>query len=165
MQELPPGEAPESTGGQAAHALPRLRLSGPPGGESSPGQTPDSAPPGSATSGTVTSSGARRSSRRPAPRLLGRDGGPAGGRGRRAPRRLPVDLAFAVASGALLSLANPPVQVGPLAFVSLVPLLHAMRRAPPRRGLLLGFAFGFTYFGLTLSWILLFGKLAWGSLS
>ncbi|HEY7282653.1 MAG TPA: apolipoprotein N-acyltransferase [Actinomycetota bacterium] len=71
----------------------------------------------------------------------------------------------AAVSGALMSMANPPVQLEPLAFVALVPLLWAIRRARPRRGLLLGFTFGAVYFLTTLYWILLFGTLAWGALS
>ncbi len=39
-----------------------------------------------------------------------------------------------------------------------------MRGARPRRGFILGLAFGLTYFGATLYWILLFGELAWGTL-
>ncbi|HXJ66025.1 MAG TPA: apolipoprotein N-acyltransferase, partial [Actinomycetota bacterium] len=80
-------------------------------------------------------------------------------------RRLPVALLAAGASGVLLSLANPPVQIEPLAFVALIPLLWAIRRARPRRGLLLGFTFGAVYFLTTLYWILLFGTLAWTALS
>ena len=38
------------------------------------------------------------------------------------------------------------------------------RRARPGRGAVLGLAFGVAYFGLTLSWILLFGELAWTGL-
>ena len=37
-------------------------------------------------------------------------------------------------------------------------------RARPLRRLFLGFAFGLAYFGATLSWILLFGELAWSAL-
>jgi apolipoprotein N-acyltransferase len=64
-----------------------------------------------------------------------------------------------------MSLANPPVQLEPLAFVALVPLLWAVRRARPRRGFLLGLVFGAVYFTLILYWILLFGTLAWSALS
>jgi apolipoprotein N-acyltransferase len=72
---------------------------------------------------------------------------------------------LAAGSGALMFLANPPVQFEPVAFVALVPLLWALRHARPRRGLLLAFAFGAVYFGATLYWIALFGTLAWSSLS
>ncbi len=78
---------------------------------------------------------------------------------------LPVGLGAAVAAGGLLWLANPPVEIQPLAFVAVVPFLWAVRRARPRRGLLLGIVFGFTYLALLLYWILLFGKLAWGALA
>ncbi|HMC51139.1 MAG TPA: apolipoprotein N-acyltransferase [Acidimicrobiales bacterium] len=69
------------------------------------------------------------------------------------------------ASGLLLFLANPPVGLGPVAFVALIPFLWALRGCRPRRGVLLGFAFGFAYLVSTLYWILLFGTLAWGALS
>jgi apolipoprotein N-acyltransferase len=83
----------------------------------------------------------------------------------RRPARLPVALLLAAMSGLLLSLASPPVQIEPIAFVALVPLLSAIRSVRPRRGLLLGMAFGFVYFATLLYWILLFGSLAWGVLS
>jgi len=78
---------------------------------------------------------------------------------------LPAALLLAAASGALMFLANPPVQFEPIAFVALVPLLWALRRSRPRRGWLLAFVFGAVYFGATLYWITLFGTLAWSSLS
>ena len=40
-----------------------------------------------------------------------------------------------------------------------------MRSASPVRGFVLGLVYGLTGFGLTLSWIMLFGKLAWGALT
>ena len=43
----------------------------------------------------------------------------------------------------------------------MAPLLWLVRRATPRRGFVLGFAFGVAYFGAVLYWILLFGELAW----
>ncbi len=100
-----------------------------------------------------------------------RTAGRAGGR-RREPRSrrsgglpLPVGIGAALVSGGLLWLANPPVELQPLAFVAVVPFLWAVRRARPRRGLLLGFVFGFTYLALLLYWIRLFGTLAWGGLA
>lgn len=48
--------------------------------------------------------------------------------------------------------------------MALVPFLLALRGASPRRRLLLGFGFGLAFFGATLSWILLFGELAWSAL-
>jgi len=68
-------------------------------------------------------------------------------------------------SGFLLSLALPPADVGPLAFVAMIPFLWVLSRSTSRRGLLAGFAFGFAFFASTLYWIRLFGWLAWGSLS
>ncbi len=55
--------------------------------------------------------------------------------------------------------------MGPLAFIALVPFLWLVRDARPRRGLLLGLAFGFAYFGSVLYWILLFGFMAWTALT
>jgi apolipoprotein N-acyltransferase len=49
----------------------------------------------------------------------------------------------------------------PVAFVALAPLLWLVRASRPRRSLLLGLVFGLVYYGLLLSWILLFGELAW----
>jgi apolipoprotein N-acyltransferase len=46
-------------------------------------------------------------------------------------------------------------------FVALIPLVWLLRCASPRRGFLLGFAFGVAYFGAVLYWILLFGEMAW----
>jgi apolipoprotein N-acyltransferase len=41
----------------------------------------------------------------------------------------------------------------------------ALSEARPRRGFLLGLAYGVTGFGLTLSWVMLFGTLAWAALT
>ncbi len=51
-----------------------------------------------------------------------------------------------------------------LAFVGLTPFLAALRASSARRRLLLGLLFGLAFFGATLSWILLFGELAWSAL-
>ncbi|HWO71157.1 MAG TPA: hypothetical protein VNP94_10455, partial [Actinomycetota bacterium] len=80
------------------------------------------------------------------------------------PRRRPWPGLLAAASGALLSFSLPPAGLWPLALVSLAPLVALARRARPPRGAALGFVFGVAYFGLTLSWILLFGELAWTGL-
>jgi apolipoprotein N-acyltransferase len=61
----------------------------------------------------------------------------------------------------LLSLANPPPDLGFIAFVALVPLLWAARNVRPRRGALFGFAFGTAYYGILLYWLLPFGVIAW----
>jgi apolipoprotein N-acyltransferase len=72
-----------------------------------------------------------------------------------------VALLAAVAAGALLAAANPPPDLGPLAFVALVPLLLAARAGRGRRGGLLGFAWGLVYYGVLLHWLLRFGVIAW----
>lgn len=108
MQELLSGEAPESARGQAADALPRLRLTpGPP---------------------------------------------------------LPLALLLAALGGLFGYLAFPPVGVWPLAFLAPIPLLVALRDARPARGAFLGAVYGVVAFGLSLSWIHLFGTLAWTAL-
>ena len=63
------------------------------------------------------------------------------------------------------SLAFPPVAAWPLAFLAPALLLVALREARPGRGFVLGLVYGLTGFGLTLSWLLLFGELAWGALT
>jgi apolipoprotein N-acyltransferase len=60
-----------------------------------------------------------------------------------------------------MAVANPPLDIGPLAFVALIPLLWGLRGARSRRGALLGFAFGLTYYGIVLYWILRVGVIAW----
>jgi apolipoprotein N-acyltransferase len=64
-----------------------------------------------------------------------------------------------------LSLAFPPAELWPVAFVALGPLLWLLRSARPARGALLGFVFGVAFFGATLYWIFLFGALAWSALT
>ncbi|HET9672129.1 MAG TPA: apolipoprotein N-acyltransferase [Actinomycetota bacterium] len=61
-------------------------------------------------------------------------------------------------------LAFPPVEAWPLAFLAPVPLLISLRGAGPARGALLGAAYGVVGFGLGLSWIHLFGTLAWSAI-
>ena len=68
-------------------------------------------------------------------------------------------------SGAVLSLALPPVDAGPVAFVAMAPFLWLVRRVRPRRGALLGLAFGLAYFGALLWWIDRFGQMAWSALT
>jgi apolipoprotein N-acyltransferase len=81
-------------------------------------------------------------------------------------RPRPVLGAVAAAgAGACLAAAFPPLALWPLSFVALVPLLWALRGAGAIRGALLGAAFGLAFFGATLSWILRFGELAFGSLT
>ena len=81
------------------------------------------------------------------------------------PIPFPAALALNVGGGLLLSLAFPPAELWPLAFVALIPLLWSLRRAGPGRGAVLGLAFGLAFFGATLYWILLFGALAWFALT
>jgi apolipoprotein N-acyltransferase len=76
-------------------------------------------------------------------------------------RSLAVGTVAAVAAGALLSLANPPADLGPVAFFALVPLLWVLRDVRPRRGAWFGFAFGLTYYGILMYWLLPFGVIAW----
>src|SRR5207248_2199382 len=66
---------------------------------------------------------------------------------------LPAALAVAVASGALLSLSQPPADLGPLAFVGLIPLFWLVSVSRPGRSFLLGLVFGFAYFACLLYWI------------
>jgi apolipoprotein N-acyltransferase len=108
MQELLPREASQSARGQAADALPRLRLIA---------------------------------------------------------HRLSVALILSVVGGVLSSLAFPPVGAWPLAFIAPAFLLVALRDARPLRGAILGLVYGLTGFGLTLSWVMLFGTLAWSALT
>ena len=81
------------------------------------------------------------------------------------PVPLPAALALTVGGGGLLFLAFPPVELWPLAFVALIPLLWSLRGARPGRGAVLGLAFGLAFFGATLYWIFLFGALAWFALT
>jgi apolipoprotein N-acyltransferase len=66
----------------------------------------------------------------------------------------------AAGSGLLLALALPPADLGPLAFVALVPLLWAWRDARPGDGARDGFAFGLVYFGVVFEWSRYFGLIA-----
>ncbi|HUL85173.1 MAG TPA: apolipoprotein N-acyltransferase [Actinomycetota bacterium] len=68
---------------------------------------------------------------------------------------------MSLAGGLLLSLAFPPAEIWPLAFVAVAPLLWLLRSARARRGALLGFIYGVGFYGATLYWILRFGELAW----
>ncbi|HEV2906244.1 MAG TPA: apolipoprotein N-acyltransferase, partial [Actinomycetota bacterium] len=74
---------------------------------------------------------------------------------------LPASLIAAAASGLILTLALPPVDAGPVAFIALVPLLWVVRKARARRGALLGLVFGLVYFGALMSWLLPLTRLGW----
>lgn len=65
----------------------------------------------------------------------------------------------------LFSLAFPPVAAWPLAFLAPALLFVALQGARPARGFFLGLVYGLTAFGITLSWVMLFGTLAWGALT
>ncbi|HEX2267088.1 MAG TPA: hypothetical protein VHI97_02645, partial [Actinomycetota bacterium] len=78
-----------------------------------------------------------------------------------APGSLGAGLAGAAASGGFLSLANPPPDLGFLAFIAMVPLLWAARLAGPRRAALYGLTFGLVFYGILLYWLLPFGVIAW----
>jgi apolipoprotein N-acyltransferase len=79
--------------------------------------------------------------------------------------RLPVALALSLIGGVLSALAFPPVAAWPLAFAAPALLFLALREARPARGFGLGLVYGLVGFGLTLSWLQLFGTLAWGALT
>jgi apolipoprotein N-acyltransferase len=65
----------------------------------------------------------------------------------------------------LSALAFPPVAAWPLAIVAPAFLIVALRAATPGRGFALGLVYGLVGFGLTLSWVQLFGTLAWSALT
>ena len=80
---------------------------------------------------------------------------------RPAPVTLGGGLIAAAGAGGVLSLANPPADLGFVAFLALTPLLWAARRAHPKRAALLGLTFGAVYYGILLYWLLPFGVIAW----
>src|SRR5919197_2273548 len=59
----------------------------------------------------------------------------------------------AVLAGAALSLAFPGPDLGPVAFVALVPLLLAVETVRPWRAAALGYVTGLTFIGLLIWWI------------
>jgi apolipoprotein N-acyltransferase len=75
-------------------------------------------------------------------------------------------MAGAVASALLLFAAGEPAGIGPLAWVALIPLLVAVLRE--QRAVwswLYGLVFGLVFFGIHLSWIFIFGWMAWTALT
>jgi apolipoprotein N-acyltransferase len=70
--------------------------------------------------------------------------------------RHPVFLS--VLSGLLLSLSFPPADIGPLAFVAIVPLLIAIDGAKPGAAFRLGLWTGFVFFAIVYSWIPVFAS-------
>ncbi|MGH2685119.1 MAG: hypothetical protein ACRDJP_06615, partial [Actinomycetota bacterium] len=77
---------------------------------------------------------------------------------------LPLASLAAGSSALAVWLALPPVDLGPIAFVALVPLLWALRGSRARRGAFLGLVFGLTFWGLTLSWLIPVSVLGWAAL-
>jgi apolipoprotein N-acyltransferase len=71
-----------------------------------------------------------------------------------------VRLGAAAASGILLALAFPAVDLAPLALVALVPILWAWRDANPRRAAAYGFVFGCVFFAILMYWLWYFGVVA-----
>jgi apolipoprotein N-acyltransferase len=69
-------------------------------------------------------------------------------------------LGAAAASGLLLALAFPAIDLTPLAFVALVPLLWAWRGATPGRAAAYGFVFGCVFFAIAMYWLWYFGVVA-----
>jgi apolipoprotein N-acyltransferase len=82
------------------------------------------------------------------------------GRRPRRDRELWIRVAACVAGGLALAASFPPYDVGPLAFVALLPLLWAWRGATPRRAALYGLVFGLAFFGVLLEWSRYFGAVA-----
>ncbi|HEY6318454.1 MAG TPA: apolipoprotein N-acyltransferase [Acidimicrobiia bacterium] len=72
-------------------------------------------------------------------------------RARRPSGRTLLRLLAALVSGALLALAFPPVDLGPLAFVALVPLLWAWRDASPWAAARDGFVFALSFLAILMA--------------
>lgn len=69
-------------------------------------------------------------------------------------------LGAAALSGVLLAGAFPPLDLGPLALVALVPLLWAWRGAGRGRAAACGAVAGLVFFGFIVSWTYFFGAVA-----
>ncbi|MBW3588883.1 MAG: apolipoprotein N-acyltransferase [Actinobacteria bacterium] len=76
----------------------------------------------------------------------------------------PKAAAAGALSGILLFLAFPPVDLGPVAFIALVPLALVFRGATPRVTIVAAWSFGIVFFGSLLYWIQLFGPEAYTGL-
>lgn len=75
-------------------------------------------------------------------------------------------LGAAALSGILLFAAGEPLGFGALAWVALIPLfVVVLREKRPAWSALYGFSFAFAYFAVELSWIFLFGWMAWTALT
>lgn len=77
-----------------------------------------------------------------------------------AARTLGVRLLAAAVAGLGVGLSFPPVDLGPLVLVALVPLLWAWRDARPRDAALTGFVFGAVAYTIDLPWMRYFGAVA-----
>lgn len=77
----------------------------------------------------------------------------------------PLALLAAAGSGLALWLALPPVDLGPVAFVGLIPLLMALRGARARRGALIGFVFGLVFNGILFTWLIPVSVVAYAGLA
>ncbi|HEX6678786.1 MAG TPA: apolipoprotein N-acyltransferase [Actinomycetes bacterium] len=84
---------------------------------------------------------------------------------RRLPARRGLRLLAAASTGLALVLAFPGPDLGPVAFVALVPLLLAVEQLRPGRAAMLGLLAGLVFFTIHLWWINVFGYLALGALS
>jgi len=60
---------------------------------------------------------------------------------------------LALASGLLTALAFPKFSLPFLAWISLIPLLYALVKSPPRRAFALGLAAGVVFYGVLVYWI------------
>jgi apolipoprotein N-acyltransferase len=83
---------------------------------------------------------------------------PARGRSDRRPSW--VRLAAAFGAGILVALSFPPVDLGPLVLVALVPLFWAWRGTRPAHAALYGFVYGIACFSAELPWMRYFGAVA-----
>jgi apolipoprotein N-acyltransferase len=79
----------------------------------------------------------------------------------RAPRRATIlRLAAAAVTGVLAACSRPPVDIGPLAWIALVPLFCAWRTRRPRACAGYAFVAGAVYYTILCSWIWYFGTIA-----
>jgi apolipoprotein N-acyltransferase len=88
---------------------------------------------------------------------------PAGAPTRPSPRRERpswLRLGAAFGAGIVVALCFPPIDLGLLVLVALVPLLWAWRDARPLHAALYGFAYGVACFGAELPWMRYFGTVA-----
>jgi len=64
-----------------------------------------------------------------------------------------VSLILSLFSGVLMALAFPPFNNSMLAFISLVPIMFAVRKTSKKQTIGLAFLMGFTFFLITLFWL------------